>query len=133
MSAFPKRSLTLWKKSLTEKGHVKLNIQNALGFLGICRRAGFLLCGHDVVKESVTSGKAELVFLAKDASERLIGEMQRLCNSENRNIPILRTVCTMEDFYKALGKKSAVFSVTDTGFSTTILTKYREELDDNKI
>ncbi len=110
-----------------------MNIQNALGFLGICRRAGKLLCGHDVVKESITSGKAELVFLSSDASERLVKETEKLCSSNGRNIPILRTVCTMEDFYKTLGKKSAVFSVTDTGFSTTILTKYREELDDNKI
>ncbi len=110
-----------------------MNTQKALGFLGICRRAGFLLCGHDVVKESVVTGKAELVFLSKDASERLVNEMKKLCSADSRNIPILRTVCTMEDFYKALGKKSAVFSVTDTGFTTTILTKYREELDDNKI
>ncbi len=110
-----------------------MNIQKAMGFLGICRRAGFLLCGHDVVKESVVSGKAQLVMLSSDASERLVEEAKRLCSADGRNIPILRTVCTMEDFYKALGKKSAIFSVTDTGFSTTILTKYREELDDNKI
>ncbi len=110
-----------------------MNIQNALGFLGICRKAGKLLCGHDVVKESVTTGKAELVFLSSDASERLVNEMIKLCSSQGRNIPVLRTVCTMDDFYKALGRKSAVFSVTDTGFSTTILTKYREDLDDNKI
>ena len=110
-----------------------MNIRDALGFLGICRKAGKLLCGHDVVKESIISSDAQLVILSSDASERLGREMEHACSYNGKNIPVLRTVCTMDDFYRAIGKKSAVLSVTDSGFATTILRKFGEELDDNKI
>ena len=110
-----------------------MNIKDAMGFLGICRKAGKLLCGHDVVKESIISSKAQLVLLSSDASERLEREMNHACTYNGKNIPVFRTACSMEDFYSAIGKKSAVFSVTDTGFATTILRKFGEELDDNKI
>ena len=108
-------------------------MNKAVGLLGICRRAGKLQCGHDVVKESIVSGKAELVLLAVDASLRLKDEAVRLCSGNERRIPVVITTMNMADFYKAVGKKSAIFSVTDTGFATTLLTKYREELDDNEI
>ena len=48
-----------------------MNKKDAMGFLGICRKAGKLLCGHDVVKESIISSGAQLVMLSSDASERL--------------------------------------------------------------
>ena len=48
-----------------------MNKKDAMGFLGICRKAGKLLCGHDVVKESIISSGAQLIMLSSDASERL--------------------------------------------------------------
>jgi ribosomal protein L7Ae-like RNA K-turn-binding protein len=110
-----------------------MNLKDTMGFLGICRKAGKLLCGHDVVKESINSSSAQLVFLSADASDRLEKEMRYLCTCNGKNIPLFRTQCTMEEFGISLGKKSAVFSVTDTGFATKILQKFGEELDDNKI
>jgi hypothetical protein len=37
----------------------------------------------------------------------------------------------MDEFGISLGKKSAVFSVTDTGFANKIIQKFGEELHDN--
>lgn len=108
-----------------------MNHKDIMGFLGICRKAGLLLCGHDVVKESVISAKAQLVMLSADASERLEREMRHACTYGGKNIPVFRTPFTMEEFGFSLGKKSAVFSVTDTGFATKILQKFGEELHDN--
>ena len=108
-----------------------MNIKDAMGFLGICRKANKLLCGHDVVKESIVKSKAELVMLSADASERLEREIRHACTYNGKNIPVIRTSCTMEDFAAGIGKKSAVFSVLDTGFATKILQKFGEELDDN--
>ncbi len=110
-----------------------MNSKEILGFLGICRRAGKLNCGHDVVKDSIIKKKAKLVFLAQDASERLEKEMNFLCADKGRNIPVVRTTLTMTDFFQGIGKKSGVFSVTDSQFSTKILQKFGEELYDNKI
>ncbi len=104
-----------------------MNKKDAMGFLGICRKAGKLLCGHDVVKESIISSQAQLVMLSCDASERLEREMRHACTYNGKCIPVLRTAFTMEDFGAAIGKKSAVFSVTDTGFATNILHKFGEE------
>ncbi len=108
-----------------------MNIKDTLGFLGICRKAGKLLCGHDVVKDSVVKNKACLVFLSQDASQRLEKEMNFLCTDSGRSIPVVRTAITMNDFAIGLGKKSAVYSVTDSGFSTKLLHKFGEEFDDN--
>ena len=98
-----------------------------MGFLGICRKAGKLLIGHDVVKESIISSQAQLVLLSSDAAERLEREMRHACTYNGKNIPILRTACSMDDFVAGVGRKSAVFSVTDTGFATKILQKFGEE------
>ena len=98
-----------------------------MGFLGLCRKAGMLLCGHDVVKESIISSKAQLVFLSSDASERLEREMRHACTYNGKDIPVLRTAFTMDDFGAGVGRKSAVFSVTDTGFATKLLQKFGEE------
>ena len=108
-----------------------MNIKDVMGFLGICRKAGKLLCGHDVVKESIISSQAQLVFLASDASERLEREMRHACTYNGKNIPVLRTSVNMEDFGVGVGRKSAVFSVTDTGFANKIIQKFGEELHDN--
>ncbi len=113
--------------NVVERTVAKLNMKDAMGFLGICRKAGKLLCGHDVVKESIILSKAQLVLLSADASERLEREMRHACTYNGKNIPVLRTACTMDDFGAAIGKKSAVFSVTDTGFATKLLQKFGEE------
>lgn len=108
-----------------------MNMKDAMGFLGLCRKANKLLCGHDVVKDSIIKSKAELVMLSSDASERLEREMKHACTYNGKNIPVIRTTCTMDDFAEGIGKKSAVFSVSDAGFATKILQKFGEELDDN--
>ncbi len=108
-----------------------MNNKDVMGFLGLCRKAGKLLCGHDVVKESVISSAAQLVLLSSDASERLEREMRHACSYNGKAIPVYRTPICMEEFGIGLGKKSAVLSVTDTGFATKILQKFGEELHDN--
>lgn len=108
-----------------------MNMKDAMGFLGLCRKANKLLCGHDVVKDSIIKSRAELVILSSDASERLEREMKHACTYNGKNIPVIRTACTMDDFAAGIGKKSAVFSVLDAGFATKILQKFGEELDDN--
>lgn len=108
-----------------------MNTKDVMGFLGLCRKAGKLLCGHDVVKESIISSSAQLVLLSSDASERLEREMRHACSYDGKSIPVYRTPLCMEEFGIGLGKSSAVFSVTDTGFATKILQKFGEELYDN--
>lgn len=108
-----------------------MNTKDTLGFLGLCRKAGKLACGHDAVKETINKSTAQFVFLASDASERLEREIAYACNYNGKNIPVMRTQLSMTDFAVGIGKGSAVFSVTDTGFANKLQQKFGEELYDN--
>lgn len=91
--------------------------------LGLCRRAKKLTIGHDEVKDSVRNGKALLVLLTSDASERLENEMKNLTSC----IQIIRTDATMDDMQMHIGKKSAVFAVIDSGLKDLVLSTIKED------
>lgn len=110
-----------------------MNKKDTMGFLGLCRKAGKLCCGHDAVKESIVKSRAVLVFLSSDASDRLQREMEHACTYNGKNIPIIRTSYSMADFAEGIGKGSGVFSVTENGFAKKLQQQFGEELDDNKI
>ena len=108
-----------------------MNIKDAMGFLGICRKAGRLACGHDAVVETLKNSQSRLVMLASDASPRLVRETEFECSRDGRGVPVLKTACTMDDFAAGIGKRSAVYSVTDEGFANKLKQKFGEELDGN--
>lgn len=91
--------------------------------MGLCRRARRLCIGHDEVKASVKSGKASLILLTSDASERLENEMRRLADG----IEIIRTDASMKDMDTYIGKHSGIFSVTDDGLKNLVLSTIKED------
>ena len=103
-----------------------MEMKEIMGFLGICRRAGKLCCGHDAVIETIVKDKAELVILANDASERLKNEIKHAATYGDKNIEVVETTFLMQDFYSGIGKKSAVFSVTDKSFKEKLKTMFGE-------
>ncbi len=100
--------------------------QSILNFLGLARRAGKLLCGHDVVLESIVTSKAHLIILASDASERLKNEIKHASSYGKKNIKVIESQISMDEFSFGLGKKSAVFSVTDQSFAEKLKTMFGE-------
>ena len=103
-----------------------MEMKDIMNFLGLSRRAGKLSIGHDSVIESIVKDKAELVILASDASERLKNEIKHAATYGNRNIPVIESPYLMSDYYNGIGKKSAVFSVTDKSFKEKLETMFRE-------
>ena len=101
-------------------------VKEIMGFLGLSRRAGKLSCGHDAVIESIVKDKAELIILSSDASERLKNEIKHAATYGNRNILVIESQFLMEDYYNGIGKKSAVFSVTDKSFKEKLKTMFGE-------
>ena len=91
-------------------------VKEIMNFLGLSRKAGNLQIGHDSVIESIVKDKSELLILASDASERLKNEIKHAATYGNRNIPVIESPFLMVDYYNGIGKKSAVFSVTDKSF-----------------
>ncbi len=98
-----------------------------MGFLGLCRKSGNLKCGHDAVKESINNKKTQLILLSCEASARLEDELRHLAEINGVSVPFIKTEYTRADFAEGIGIGSAVFSVTDKGFSQKLSMMFGEE------
>ncbi|MBE6790703.1 MAG: 50S ribosomal protein L7 [Ruminococcaceae bacterium] len=87
-----------------------------LNMLGLMRRAGKLLIGHDAVLLSVRQGKAAAVILTSDASPRHKREIE----AAGFDGKIIELPCTMEEAGFSVGKKSCIFATEDSGFVKAI-------------
>lgn len=92
-----------------------------LSLLGLCRKSGKLSLGHDACKVSANNGRASAIFIASDASQRLVEEISGL--SERNNIKTYFIKYTMLEIKTAIGVKSAVMSVDDSGFAKSLIEK----------
>lgn len=92
--------------------------EKAVGLLGLARRAGKLRYGYGTAVDAVKSGEAKLVLLSADLSEKT-GKNVRF-EAERRGVPVIGTAYTMEEFHRAMGKKTGVLAVCDTGFSEAL-------------
>lgn len=91
--------------------------------MGLCRRAKQLSIGHDEVKTNVRNGKALLVILTSDASERIEKEMRNLTGT----IPVIRINASMSDMLTHIGKRSGVYAVTGSGLKDLVLSTIKED------
>lgn len=87
--------------------------------LGLARRANRISCGHGAALSSVLKGRASLVLITEDASERLKREFSRAASGKNIEVAVLD--CTMNDIAYAVGMKAGVLTVNDGGFSEKIM------------
>lgn len=81
-----------------------------LGALGLCRRAGKLAMGAEQVLETAARGRAQLVLLAADASERTVRRMQQGCEGL---CPVQGTRLAQAELAALLGRPVAVLAVTE--------------------
>lgn len=81
-----------------------------LGALGLCRRAGRLAMGAEQVLETAARGRAQLVLLAADASERTVRRIGESCEG----LCPVRRIHLAQAELSALGRRPvAVLAVTD--------------------
>lgn len=100
--------------------------EKILSFLGLARRAGRLVPGHDAAIESIVKNKAKLCVLCFDASERLEREIRHACSYGGKNIPVIKSGFSAGELSKAIGTKAAVVSVNDEGFSKKLLSMFEQ-------
>ena len=86
-----------------------------LSLLGICRKAGKLSYGYDSVVESVKAGKAAVIFICEDASEKTRKNI--LFEAERGHVPCVPVSYTLEDMSAAIGKKTKIISINDKGLA----------------
>lgn len=91
-----------------------------LSFLGLCKKAGYLISGAETVTKSMREGRAKLVMLAADLSDNTKKEVKRAAGQYGVNLRELS--CDKDELSFALGKHCGVICVTDGGFADKILT-----------
>lgn len=107
------------------------NAQKAVvGLLGIARRAGRLVTGFDAVCGSIEEGKAELLLLACDLSEKTGKELQYAVGS--REISAIRLPLDKQALSRAIGyqKPVGVLALTDKGFAEAVRKQCRDEIEE---
>ena len=90
-----------------------------LGLLGIARRAGSLALGSHAAEAALKAGRAKLLLLASDLSERSRRTLSGM--SEAREIPWRLLSCDMAALSQAVGTGAGCLTVNDDGFAKKIL------------
>ncbi len=98
---------------------VGVDIARLASMIGLCRRAGRLGCGTDIVTGALKTGGVHLVLLTMDASARTRKVVTDKCAF--RNVTLLEIPLSKEQLGNACGKAplSAV-CVTDPNFASAI-------------
>lgn len=86
--------------------------------ISLCRKAGKLKMGGDVVKEAALSGEARLVLIASDLAERSEKQIRQVCEGSGTRLESLPL--TMEQLWQVTGKKYGILAVCDQGFAKMI-------------
>ncbi len=98
-----------------------------LTHLGLCLRAGKLAVGEEPVREALASGRARVVFLAGDASDRT----RRKLEPKLGDVPV-HVAATKAMLGSALGREScALCAVTDKGFARSLLQRLDAQTNTN--
>ena len=89
------------------------------GLLGMARRAGRLIAGFDAVKESVLSGRAQLVLLACDLSPKTEKELHFALGEDVTPLPV---GLTKDEIGHAAGwnRPVGVIATEDHGFAAAM-------------
>jgi ribosomal protein L7Ae-like RNA K-turn-binding protein len=89
-----------------------------LNMLGLAKRAGALVTGHDACMAQVRSGKAALALVARDTGANAMKKYHDKC--KYYNVPLLEVLDKMS-LGHAVGKShSAIVVITDPGFAAHI-------------
>ncbi len=95
------------------------NQEKLSNFLGLAQRAGKIISGEELVVRAIQTGKAQLVFLAKDAGPNLT---KKVTDKSNYYKVEVSTVFSALELSAALGKPRKVLAVADAGFSKKMRT-----------
>lgn len=104
-----------------------MNVNKALTYVGLSKKAGYLAVGTEFVRDAVRQGKALTVVLALDASENSKKRVKDSCAFYGKEMPI--EFCTSEQLAHAVGKKGAVSAVAicDRGLSKALTEAINKE------
>ncbi len=93
-------------------------MEKVLNYLGIARRAGFVVMGTDAVLDNLRFGKIKMIFVASDSSQATIEKVEK--KGIYYNIPVIKKYST-DELSQALGtQNSKVIGLKDQGIKKAI-------------
>ncbi len=98
-------------------------MDKTLSLLGLARRAGKLLLGHDAALACVKADRAALVMLSSDASARHMRALEGAAYAG----PLAALPYTADEIGGAIGKSCCILALEDAGFGAALMKTIREE------
>jgi ribosomal protein L7Ae-like RNA K-turn-binding protein len=96
--------------------------------LGICKKAGRLIMGMDVVLEGVGKGKICIVLLTQDLSRRSSEKITAA--AVHKSVKAITVPLSMDEIEVLTGKASGIMGITDKGLADaveSIICRMKEE------
>lgn len=90
-------------------------MNNKMGLISMCRKAGRLVMGMDMVRDACNTGTAKAVFAASDISPKSLKEIKFAC--ARNGVKLYSLGLTMDQIGYDLGKRVGVVAMTDSGFA----------------
>lgn len=91
-----------------------MNKQKIINFLGIATKASKTITGTELVGNAVAGGKAKLVLVSLDISERSLKDIVN--KTDYYQVPMYQ-VLTDEEIMLATGKNRKLIAITDVGIA----------------
>lgn len=93
--------------------------------IGLAKRAGKIILGFDVVKESIIKKQAKLVIVASDISPKTLKEITFL--NEKYQSKMIQSNITIDELWQMLGKRVGIISIIDENFSKKTLEHFNKQ------
>ncbi|MEG2429093.1 MAG: ribosomal L7Ae/L30e/S12e/Gadd45 family protein [Oscillospiraceae bacterium] len=106
-------------------------INKILQDVSLCKRAGKLVLGFDVVKTALQKEEVFLLIMANDLSEKSKKEVMFLSNKYQQEVVI--APATLDEMWYLIGKRVGIIGVNDKGLSEKIMIDYKKETSTNLI
>lgn len=101
---------------------------NISGLLSMCRKAGKLTMGMDMVKGSCHDGTARGVYVATDLSQKSLKEVMYACNKDS--VKLYSAGMDMQTISDSIGKRTGILAICDPGFNKKAASQCEEiEID----
>lgn len=90
-----------------------------ISMFSLARKAGKLVAGMDMVKDTVAARRIRMVFVTSDLAPRSLKEIRFVCRPTDENpqgVQVIPMNIAMDDMAVQIGRRSGILAVADTGF-----------------
>lgn len=96
-----------------------MNKQRVADVISLCKRAGGLVVGFDMLKQAIVMGDSDIIISAHDLSDKTKKEINYISNKHSiRNIEV---PISLDEFWYLIGKRTGVMTITNEGLKGKFL------------